>query len=68
MVHSRPASEGRSPAARAAPGKTRTSNNDDGDDTGVRVRQDGSGTGTLTITESNLKDGIDARNVDVTEN
>jgi hypothetical protein len=48
--------------------KTRTSNNDDGDDTGVRVRQDGSGTGTLTITESNLKDGIDARNVDVTEN
>jgi len=48
--------------------KTETSDNDDGDDTGLRVGQTGAGTGTLTVNDSNLKDGIDARNVAVTTN
>ncbi len=45
--------------------ETKTSDNDDN---GLRVGQTGSGTGMLAVTNSNLKDGIDARNVDVTEN
>lgn len=45
--------------------QTETENNDDGDATGLRVTQGGSGSGNLTVRGSKLKDGIDARNVDV---
>jgi len=48
--------------------KTETSNNDDGDETGLRVGQTGAGTGTLTVNDSSLEDGIDVRNVEVTTN
>ena len=43
-----------------------TADNDDGDDTGLRVTKQGSGEGTLVVRESDLQDGIDARNVIVT--
>ncbi|MCK0094497.1 hypothetical protein MWU60_02845 [Yoonia sp. F2084L] len=43
--------------------RTRTSQNDDGDDTGLEVVQDDSGTGLLTVTDSQIADGIDAAGV-----
>ena len=43
-----------------------TANNDDGDNTGLRVSKEGSSEGTLVVRESDLQDGIDARNVLVT--
>jgi len=47
---------------------TTTAANDDGRDTGLRVTKEGEGEGTLTVTASELKDGIDARNVTVIRN
>lgn len=43
-----------------------TSANDDGEETGLRVTRDGDGEGALVVRESDLQDGIDARNVTVT--
>ncbi|MHA7773392.1 hypothetical protein [Roseibium sp. M-1] len=47
--------------------RTTTSDNDDGDDTGVRVTKQGDGEGTLKVSDSDIRDGIDARNVKVEE-
>ena len=43
-----------------------TANNDDGDETGLRVTKQGSSEGMLVVRESDIQDGIDARNVRVT--
>jgi hypothetical protein len=45
--------------------RTSTAANDDGDETGLRVTKEGDDEGILTVTESDLRDGIDARNVEV---
>jgi hypothetical protein len=45
--------------------QTKTADNDDGDDTGLRMTQSGDGTGTLTVRDSEISDGINARNVNV---
>ncbi|WP_421726530.1 hypothetical protein [Bauldia sp.] len=46
---------------------TRTANNDDGDETGLRMAKSGDSPGTLTIRDSDIADGIDARNVTVVQ-
>ncbi|MCP4381886.1 MAG: hypothetical protein GY798_10835 [Hyphomicrobiales bacterium] len=46
---------------------SRTVDNDDGDDTGLRMAKSGDGPGTLTVRDSEIADGIDARNVTVVE-
>lgn len=44
-----------------------TAGNDDGNETGIRVSREGDGKGTLTVDQSDLRDGIDARNVEVVD-
>ncbi|WP_434052459.1 MAG: hypothetical protein RDA78_24910 [Roseibium sp.] len=44
-----------------------TEGNDDGDDTGIRVSREGDGEGKLIVHESDFRDGIDARNVEVVD-
>ena len=52
---------------RALVERSKTAQNKDGKDSGVRVTQVGDGVGTLTVRDSQLADGIDARNVTVIE-
>ncbi|MEM8573343.1 MAG: hypothetical protein AAGF48_01760 [Pseudomonadota bacterium] len=47
--------------------RSRTSGNDDGEETGLRVDQRGSGEGTLRVSDSEFEDGIKANNVKVIE-
>ncbi|WP_158008319.1 hypothetical protein [Methyloceanibacter methanicus] len=47
--------------------KSRTAGNDDGEESGLEVLQEGSGEGTLRIVDSEIEDGVDTENVDVTE-
>lgn len=47
--------------------RTTTASNDDGEDAGLRVSKEGDGEGLLTIENSDIRDGIDARNVKVVE-
>lgn len=47
--------------------KGTTANNGEGEQSGIRVTKQGSGEGTISIKESDIRDGIDAVNVTVTE-
>lgn len=47
--------------------RTKTSNNADGDDTGLEVLQEGEGEGTLTLRASEIEDGITSENVTINE-
>jgi hypothetical protein len=46
--------------------RSSTSNNDDGDDTGIEVVQEDEGTGSLKVRASKISDGIDAEGVEQT--
>lgn len=47
--------------------KSRTAGNDDGKDSDLEVLQEGSGESNLRIVDSEIKDGIDTENVNVSE-